>query len=170
MLLGVPEGALELPPGDSVCLEASLDLLRSISFTKGCYKGQELIARTHFTGKIRKRLYPVLLRPLQDASTVPTAESAQLVDTLLKPWSQMGTDLAAALSSGVPESGMPIRVGGKKTGKLLAVNPEFNIGIAMLRIERALSDASSTLTVCAAEKGDGIAEGVVLVNDFIKHH
>ena len=62
---------------------------------------------------------------------------------------------------------MPFRVEGKKTGKLLAVNPEFNIGIAMLRIERALSDSSNTLVVCAGDKGDAIAEGVVLVNGFM---
>lgn len=33
---------------DSIPLESNLDLLGSISFTKGCYVGQELTARTHF--------------------------------------------------------------------------------------------------------------------------
>lgn len=31
--------------------------LNAISFTKGCYLGQEIIARMHYKGKIKKRLY-----------------------------------------------------------------------------------------------------------------
>ena len=42
-------------------LEYNLDALGAISFTKGCYVGQELIARTHFRGVVRKRLTPVML-------------------------------------------------------------------------------------------------------------
>lgn len=33
-----------------------------ISFEKGCYVGQELMARTHFKGVVRKRVMPVVLR------------------------------------------------------------------------------------------------------------
>ena len=33
-----------------------------ISFSKGCYLGQELTARSHFTGVIRKRLVPIILQ------------------------------------------------------------------------------------------------------------
>ena len=34
----------------------SLDLADAISFTKGCYTGQEIVARTHYRGKSKKRL------------------------------------------------------------------------------------------------------------------
>lgn len=34
----------------------SLDLAEAISFTKGCYTGQEIVARTHYRGKSKKRL------------------------------------------------------------------------------------------------------------------
>jgi len=44
-------------------MEYNLDGLHSISFTKGCYVGQELVARTHFRGAVRKRLMPVVLKP-----------------------------------------------------------------------------------------------------------
>jgi folate-binding protein YgfZ len=45
--------------GSAVPLEYNLDGLDAISFTKGCYVGQELIARTHFRGVVRKRVVPV---------------------------------------------------------------------------------------------------------------
>ncbi len=34
----------------------NLDLLDGISFKKGCYTGQEVVARTHYLGKIKRRL------------------------------------------------------------------------------------------------------------------
>lgn len=47
--------------GAAIPLEYNLDWLHGVSFGKGCYIGQELVARTHFGGLIRKRLFPVLL-------------------------------------------------------------------------------------------------------------
>ncbi len=35
----------------------NLDLLKAISFKKGCYTGQEIIARTHYLGKAKRRMY-----------------------------------------------------------------------------------------------------------------
>jgi folate-binding protein YgfZ len=54
--LGVAEGASEL--AGELPLELNLDALGAISFTKGCYLGQELTSRTHFRGVIRKRAAP----------------------------------------------------------------------------------------------------------------
>ena len=34
----------------------NLDLLDGISFNKGCYTGQEIIARTHYLGRVKRRL------------------------------------------------------------------------------------------------------------------
>ncbi|KAJ8459336.1 hypothetical protein OPV22_032262 [Ensete ventricosum] len=56
---GVPEGSTEIPKGHAVPLEYNLVGLNAISFDKGCYVGQELIARTHHRGVIRKRLFPL---------------------------------------------------------------------------------------------------------------
>jgi tRNA-modifying protein YgfZ len=39
----------------------NLDLLDGISFTKGCYTGQEIIARTQHLGRIKRRLYRIQL-------------------------------------------------------------------------------------------------------------
>lgn len=35
----------------------NLDLLGGISFKKGCYTGQEIVARTHYLGKVKRRTY-----------------------------------------------------------------------------------------------------------------
>ena len=34
----------------------NLDLINGVSFNKGCYPGQEIVARTHYLGKVKKRL------------------------------------------------------------------------------------------------------------------
>ncbi|KAH9625274.1 hypothetical protein KSS87_023526 [Heliosperma pusillum] len=56
---GVAEGPNEIPKGEAIPLEYNLAGLNAISFDKGCYVGQELVARTHHRGVIRKRLLPL---------------------------------------------------------------------------------------------------------------
>ncbi len=41
----------------------NLDLLDGISFSKGCYTGQEIVARTQHLGRIKRRLYRLRLPP-----------------------------------------------------------------------------------------------------------
>jgi tRNA-modifying protein YgfZ len=35
----------------------NLDLIGGLSFSKGCYPGQEIVARMHFLGKLKQRMY-----------------------------------------------------------------------------------------------------------------
>merc|ERR1719266_1315628 len=58
---GIPEGSLEIPPGKCTPLEYNIEYMHGVSFHKGCYIGQELTARTHHTGVIRKRILPLTL-------------------------------------------------------------------------------------------------------------
>ena len=83
--MGVAEGSEEIPIGACFPLEYNLDYLNggmsvpiqseacamigldlfpplAVSFSKGCYLGQELTARTHHTGVVRKRVMPVSLK------------------------------------------------------------------------------------------------------------
>lgn len=56
---GVAEGSIEIQRGEAIPLEYNLVGLNAISFDKGCYVGQELVARTHHRGVIRKRVVPL---------------------------------------------------------------------------------------------------------------
>ncbi|XP_078583504.1 iron-sulfur cluster assembly factor IBA57, mitochondrial-like isoform X2 [Branchiostoma floridae x Branchiostoma japonicum] len=79
--LGVGEGVNDLPTGNCTPLESNLAFLNGVSFDKGCYVGQELTARTHHTGVIRKRLMPVTLdRPVSlEAGSTLTNEKGKNV-------------------------------------------------------------------------------------------
>jgi folate-binding protein YgfZ len=57
--LGLPDGSRDLEAEKTVLLEAGFDELNGISWTKGCYMGQELTARTRYRGLIKRRLVPV---------------------------------------------------------------------------------------------------------------
>jgi tRNA-modifying protein YgfZ len=35
----------------------NLDLIGGLSYSKGCYPGQEIVARTHYLGKLKQRMY-----------------------------------------------------------------------------------------------------------------
>jgi folate-binding protein YgfZ len=37
----------------------NLDLVGGVSYSKGCYPGQEIVARTHYLGKLKQRMYRV---------------------------------------------------------------------------------------------------------------
>jgi folate-binding protein YgfZ len=57
--LGVPEGGKDYAFGDTFPHEALFDLLSGVSFTKGCYVGQEVVSRMQNRGTARKRVVPV---------------------------------------------------------------------------------------------------------------
>jgi folate-binding protein YgfZ len=56
--IGVPETA-EIGEDQLLWLETGADLLNGVSFTKGCYVGQENTARMHHRDKVRRRLVPI---------------------------------------------------------------------------------------------------------------
>jgi hypothetical protein len=53
---GIP--AITAATQDEFVLQmVNLDLLGGVSFQKGCYTGQEIVARTHYLGKLKRRMY-----------------------------------------------------------------------------------------------------------------
>lgn len=59
MSLGIADGDPEIEPEKSFPMEYGLDELHGISFTKGCYVGQEVTVRMKTRGLVRKNLVSV---------------------------------------------------------------------------------------------------------------
>ncbi len=55
----VPEGGKDYAYGDTFPHEACFDLLNGVSFTKGCYVGQEVVSRMQHRGTARTRVLAV---------------------------------------------------------------------------------------------------------------
>ena len=53
---GVPQGGVDFAYGDAFPHEANMDLLAGVDFGKGCYVGQEVVARMKHRGLARKRV------------------------------------------------------------------------------------------------------------------
>ena len=71
---GRPEWGIDIDES-TIPQEANLDALHAISYTKGCYTGQETVARVHFRGHVNRHL-----RGLLFSADLPIPHGAQLVD------------------------------------------------------------------------------------------
>ena len=71
---GRPEWGIDIDESTSP-QEANLDELHAISYTKGCYTGQETVARVHFRGHVNRHL-----RGLTYSDTTPVPRGALLFD------------------------------------------------------------------------------------------
>jgi len=73
--LGVVEGVGELGSGDTLWLECNAGELGGVSYTKGCYVGQENTARMHHRSKVNRRL---VVAPIGDAGERTRARHPEL--------------------------------------------------------------------------------------------
>jgi folate-binding Fe-S cluster repair protein YgfZ len=67
-----------------------------VSFTKGCYPGQEIVARTHYLGRVKQRMYRVRIM-----AAGPNAP--RLGDPLFSP--RFGAEQACGTLVGVASEG-----------------------------------------------------------------
>ncbi len=79
LALGLPEGSRDLVGEQSLLLEAGFDELHGVSWSKGCYMGQELTARTKYRGLLKRRLVPVEIEgPVPAPGTAVVAGAAEM--------------------------------------------------------------------------------------------
>ena len=99
--LGVTEGVAELGSGETLWLECNARELNGVSFTKGCYIGQENTARMHHRSKVNRRLVVAPLAEPGDRTRATYPELDLMVEhrrveslgaAIVRPW------LAAALA------------------------------------------------------------------------
>ena len=55
----IPSGSRDIAWGEDTVADIDLEYLNGVSFTKGCYMGQELTSRMHHRGLSKKALYTV---------------------------------------------------------------------------------------------------------------
>ena len=82
LALGLPDGSRDLDPDKTVLLEAGFDELRGVSWSKGCYMGQELTARTKYRGLIKRRLMPVSIQGTPPSPGTPVMRDGVEVGTM----------------------------------------------------------------------------------------
>jgi tRNA-modifying protein YgfZ len=79
LTLGLPDGTRDLEVEKTVLLEAGFDELRGVSWSKGCYMGQELTARTKYRGLVKRRLVAVAVEgPLPEPGTPVLREGVEV--------------------------------------------------------------------------------------------
>ncbi len=82
MALGLPDGSRDMEAEKTVLLEAGFDELHGVSWSKGCYMGQELTARTKYRGLLKRRLVPVEVDGVMPEPGTPVHRGGQEVGTL----------------------------------------------------------------------------------------
>jgi folate-binding protein YgfZ len=88
----------------------NLDVLNGISFNKGCYTGQEIIARTHFRGAVKRRMLRFAApcsAPLPGSKVLTNGEPAG--EVVIAADTEAGCELLAVISLTQQES--PLNLG-----------------------------------------------------------
>jgi folate-binding protein YgfZ len=124
---GVPELGSELTER-TIPQEAGDLVTRAVSFTKGCYTGQELVARIDARGSnTPRRLHGVVMA---------------------------GPDADTAAAGAVPAAGDELRIDGDKIGELTSVawSPGFGGHVALAYVKRGI-EAPAEADVTGAGQG-----------------
>ena len=178
LLLGLPEGR---EVADVMPLEWNIAFMHGVSFDKGCYVGQELVARTHFRGLVRKRFVPVYFSaagspprsvacadPVAAAMVPPRRLVAHKPESRLHDHSTSGgvggghvrlnfpfVDRAwkGEVAVGAPVASDAAADRGVRLGRVTAWVPGLNLGLALLRLEHV----AHTLVKMGGGPGEGQA-------------
>jgi len=111
--LGLPDGSRDMEAEKSVLLEAGFDELGGISWTKGCYMGQELTARTRYRGLVKRRLLPVTSQAEMPAPGTPVISHEREVGQIRSSNGRAGLALLrleAIQADGLLAGGQPIEL------------------------------------------------------------
>ena len=96
---------------------ANLQLVDGVSFRKGCYPGQEIVARMQYLGKLKRRMYRARIdsseRPQPADEIFPAGAEAQSIGKLVSvaPHPDGGFEVLAVLQISHAESGETLYLG-----------------------------------------------------------
>ena len=92
----------------------NLDLIGGVSFTKGCYPGQEIVARMHYLGRLKQRMYLAHIgcdAPPQPADKLYSADMGEQSSGMIvnaAPAAHGGYDALAVMQISTIEGGHPV--------------------------------------------------------------
>src|ERR1043166_5788043 len=148
---GVPRYGVDA--GEANVVTEVLDEAEAVSYTKGCYVGQEIIARIHWRGHVAKRLAGILLEG--DAETASDAGVKTLPGGDGRAQS---TDDASAQSDGEPETleGASLRapVEGREVGRVTSevFSPRLGARVALAVVKYDFLQPGTELRVFRDER------------------
>lgn len=125
-VLGVPSFPKELIFQETLPMESNLDKLNGVSFHKGCYLGQELTARVHFKGVVRKRILPYIRSNIDLGERI----GIELIGPPCRP------------THGDEVCDLEVSSDGKSAGKIFTCNG--NVGLGMFRLEHIFNQRKLT--------------------------
>ena len=112
--------------GELIPQMLNLDALAGISFTKGCYTGQEIIARMKYRGKVKRRCYPFSSRrPISSDSLLQTLPiGGEIFD-------QQGRSCGLIVSTVIDKTGQDTTVYGLAVLKVSAIEEASNLSLSL---------------------------------------
>jgi tRNA-modifying protein YgfZ len=90
MSLGIADGERDIGENQLFPHEANLDLLHGVSFTKGCYVGQEVVSRMQHRGTARTRILPVAFDGLAPPKDTEITSGDTRIGTMLSSLNNLG--------------------------------------------------------------------------------
>lgn len=113
----------------------NMHLVNGVSFSKGCYTGQEIVARMHYLGKLKRRMYHVAFE----------GECPAGGTDLYSPQSQSGQGsgkivMSAATAEGVCEALAVIEVANAETGEV-RLNDENGAKLEFLELPYSFEES-----------------------------
>lgn len=125
--------------------EINYDLVDGVNFKKGCYKGQEIVARIHYRGQTKVRAFPVQIEPVQigPGETGPVQN-----DTTIAPGTRIldaaghnvGTLLNTAFVNGTTVQGMAVLKTDASESETLRLEPNDACHVRPLRLPYAINN------------------------------
>jgi folate-binding protein YgfZ len=155
---------------NKIPFECNLDLVNYYSFTKGCYVGQELSARTKYKGVIRKRLLPFhLTQPSSSSENNNNDKSFQAisdstVNELLTKAMQNSSSPLSSLKIGdkIYATAEEAKANQKEIGEIVAVNSNKSIGMAMMHLDPVYQHQGNYSVSSSTENGGTVGPDIVI--------
>lgn len=92
--------------GQFVPQMVNLELAGGVDFHKGCYPGQEIVARAQYRGEVKRRLYRLRGSPLEPGQDLYTGESTEQSGKVIN---AAGDESLAVLPVAAAEARLPVR-------------------------------------------------------------